>query len=68
TARVQQAFQWAFGRSATTEEVSASLSFVRRTQEGQAGQGRVPADEALFKAWSQFCQSLMGAAEFRVVQ
>jgi hypothetical protein len=64
-ARVQQAFHLAFGRSATTDELNASLKFVRRAQEGQ---GRIAKDEALFRAWSQFCQSLMGAAEFRIVQ
>jgi hypothetical protein len=62
--RVDRAFQLAYGRSASTDEVNASLRFLRRAKESQ---DQVPADEALFKAWSQLCQSLMAAAEFRIV-
>ena len=62
--RVDRAFQLAYGRSASTDEVNTSLRFLRRAKESQ---DQVPADEALFKAWSQLCQSLMAAAEFRIV-
>jgi hypothetical protein len=62
--RVDRAFQLAYGRSASTDEVNAALRFLRRAKESQ---DQVPADEALFKAWSQLCQALMAAAEFRIV-
>jgi len=62
--RVDRAFQLAYGRSASTDEVNVALRFLRRAKESQ---DQVPADEALFKAWSQLCQSLMAAAEFRIV-
>ncbi len=62
--RVDRAFQLAYGRSASTDEVNASLRFLRRAKESQ---DQVPADEALFKAWSQLCQALIAAAEFRIV-
>ena len=62
--RVDRAFQIAYGRSASIEEMNASLKFVRKAKESQ---DQVPADEALFKAWSQFCQALMAAAEFRIL-
>ena len=62
--RVDRAFQLAYGRSASTDEVNTSLRFLRRAKESQ---DQVPADEALFKAWSQLCQALMAAAEFRIV-
>jgi hypothetical protein len=62
--RVDRAFQLAYGRSASTDEVNTSLRFLRRAKESQ---DQVPADEALFKAWSQLCQALMAAAEFRMV-
>lgn len=62
-ARVQRAFELAYGRSATPQEIQASLSFVRKAKESQ---DQVASDEAIFKAWSQFCQALMASAEFRI--
>jgi len=62
-ARVQRAFELAYGRSASPQETQASLSFVRKAKESQ---DQVASDEANFKAWSQFCQALMASAEFRI--
>ncbi|MFM7977470.1 MAG: hypothetical protein ACKO8U_20560, partial [Pirellula sp.] len=59
-----RAFQLAYGRSPSSDEINVSLRFLRRAKESQ---DQVPADEALFKAWSQLCQALMAAAEFRIV-
>lgn len=62
--RVELAFQLAYGRSASPEEVQASLGFIRKAKDSQE---QVASDESLFKAWSQFCQSLMASAEFRIL-
>jgi hypothetical protein len=61
--RIDRAFELAYGRPATVEEINAAAKFLRKAQESQAG---VASDEALFKAWSQLCQALMASAEFRI--
>lgn len=64
-ARVDRAFQIAYGRPASREEIQASVKFVRKAKDSQS---QVPSDEATFKAWSQFCQAIFGSAEFRVLR
>ena len=64
-ARVDRAFQIAYGRPASREEIQASVKFVRKAKDSQS---QVPSDEAMFKAWSQFCQAILGSAEFRIVR
>jgi hypothetical protein len=61
--RIDRAFELAYGRPATVEEINAAAKFLRKAKESQAG---VASDEALFKAWSQLCQALMASAEFRI--
>jgi hypothetical protein len=63
--RVQRAFELAYSRSASPEEVNASLKFLRKAKESPS---QKPQDEALFSAWSQLCQALMASAEFRIVK
>ena len=64
-ARVDRAFQIAYSRPASREEIQASVKFVRKAKDSQS---QVPSDEATFKAWSQFCQAIFGSAEFRVLR
>lgn len=61
--RIEYAFQLAYGRSASPDEINASTKYLRKAKESQE---QAASDEALFRAWSQLCQALMASAEFRI--
>jgi hypothetical protein len=75
--RVTTAFELAWGRPPTEREMSATLSFLREAKQlleddpatNSNRTSRSPRDEEiLFQAYSQMCQSLFGASQFRLVQ
>jgi hypothetical protein len=62
--RLAYAFRSVFGREATRPELEASTQFVRKVSSSMRTTDR---DEAMFRTLSQFCQALLGSAEFRIV-
>ncbi len=75
--RVITAFEIAWGRPPTDRELSASLSFLRDAKaqldndpnaEPNRSRRSERDEEILFQAYSQMCQSLFGASEFRLVR
>jgi hypothetical protein len=54
--RIALAYQWAFGRPATPEEVEVALEFVHT-----AGQGH--SEDRVVGAWEQFAQAILAANE-----
>ena len=58
------AFQLVFGRPPSSDELKTANRFYRQSNETRTSGKK---DEAAFRWLSQFCQALMGSAEFRIV-
>ncbi|MBM3963910.1 MAG: DUF1553 domain-containing protein, partial [Planctomycetes bacterium] len=58
------AFQLAYGRPPTNDEMKAANQFYRQSNETRISGKK---DEDAFRWLSQFCQALFGSAEFRIV-
>jgi hypothetical protein len=61
--RLQQAYQRAYSRPATSKEIARDLYYLQRFQD-QAGSGTARTAEARLAAWQGFCQALLSANEF----
>jgi len=62
--RVRHAFRLVYGREATERELQAANQFIRKAN-ALSNPGK--RDEVVFQLLSQFCQALLGSAEFRVL-
>ena len=62
--RVSKAFFFVYGRPATQKELRAATDFFRKSDDGKKN---TAPDEKAFQALSQFCQALLCAAEFRLL-
>lgn len=65
--RVQRAFQLAFGRAATEDEVQQVASLVRRAAGGEKGPSGEKTPLSELDGWACFTQALLASAEFRYV-
>ncbi len=64
TSRIESAYVQALGRPPTETESNRALSFIDQwTAEGRTDAARVD-EEAIARAWSLFCQSLIASSEF----
>jgi hypothetical protein len=62
--RISKAFTIVYGRPATPKELRAASDFFRKADDGKKS---VSNDQRVFQALSQFCQALLCAAEFRLI-
>jgi len=62
--RISNAFTFVYGRTATQKELRIATEFFRKADEGKKSG---PAEQRLFQSLSQFCQALLGSAEFRLI-
>jgi len=62
--RVSKAFLVVYGRPATQKELRTAAEFFRKTDDGKKS---LAPDQKVFQALSQFCQALLCAAEFRLL-
>ena len=63
--RLSKAFTLVYGRPATQKELRAASDFFRKAEDGKKA-GPAP-EQRVFQALSQFCQALLCAAEFRLI-
>jgi len=62
--RVSKAFVVVYGRPATQKELRTAAEFFRKADDGKKS---LAPDQKVFQALSQFCQALLCAAEFRLL-
>ena len=62
--RISKAFVVVYGRPATQKELRTAAEFLRKADEGKKN---FTPDQKVFQALSQFCQALLCAAEFRLL-
>ncbi len=67
TDRIDLGYQLALGRSATSQEIERSLTFIDTACEAVADTKQTQQDSRL-KAWAGFCQVMLASAEFRYVE
>ncbi|MEO1980193.1 MAG: DUF1553 domain-containing protein, partial [Fuerstiella sp.] len=67
TDRIDLGYWLALGRSATSQEIARSLTFIDTTCEAIADDQRTQQD-ARHMAWAGFCQVMLASAEFRYLE
>jgi len=65
--RIDLGYQLALGRSATSQEIERSLTFIDTACEAVADNQQKQQDSKL-KAWAGFCQVMLASAEFRYLE